>query len=124
MSLIHLTIDFNPLHHPFPWIVSVGNVASVFCTRRGKIVGWYILALAQLVFIAHSVTTPTDTGFLLGNLGMLLAAMDSIRIWRRRADGRVPAHLERAKLPRGGQVRHSSATVVPPASVHPAASER
>lgn len=95
MHLFQLAIDFNPLHHPFPWIVSVGNVVSVLCTRRGKIIGWYVLALAQLVFIVHTLTTPTDTGFLLGNFAMFVVALDSIRLWRQRTDGRVPAHLER-----------------------------
>lgn len=96
MSTFLAQLDFNPLHHPFPWLVSVGNVTSVLLTRRGKIAGWYVLAVAQLVFIVHSLTTPTDAGFLLGNLGMLIAASDSIRVWRRRASGRVPEHLEKS----------------------------
>ena len=95
MSALLAHLDFNPLHHPFPWIVSLGNVVSVLLTRRGKIAGWYVLAAAQLVFIVHTVTTPTDTGFLLGNLSMMLVALDSIRVWRHREVARVPEHLEK-----------------------------
>lgn len=95
MSTFLAQLDFNPLHHPFPWIVSVGNVVSVLLTRRGKIAGWYVLAAAQLVFIVHTLTTPTDTGFLLGNLSMMVVALDSIRVWRRRESGRMPEHLEK-----------------------------
>jgi hypothetical protein len=98
--LLHLNIDFNPLHHPFPWLVSIGNVTSVLFTRRGKIAGWWILAVAQLIFIAHSVTTPTDTGFILGNLTMLVVALDSVRDWRTRKSGRLPQHLEEPIAPR------------------------
>lgn len=95
MSWLHLAIDLNPLHHPFPWIVSIGNVASVLLTRRGKIAGWWVLAIAQLVFIVHSITTPTDSGFILGNITMLAVALDSVRVWSKRYDGRVPAHLSK-----------------------------
>jgi hypothetical protein len=119
MSWIHLSIDFNPLHHPFPWLVSVGNVMSVWFTRRGKIAGWWVLAVAQLIFIVHSITTPTDSGFLLGNIAMLAVALDSVRLWTVRDGDRVPKHL-REHLPARGQVRHPSATVIPPASEHPA----
>lgn len=100
MSWIHLSIDFNPLHHPFPWIVSIGNVTSVFFTRRGRIAGWWVLAAAQLVFIVHSISTPSDTGFILGNLTMLAVALDSVRDWSTRKTGRVPAQLEEQIAPR------------------------
>jgi hypothetical protein len=119
MSWIHMAADFNPLHHPFPWIVSIGNVTSVFFTRRGKIIGWWILAVTQLIFIIHSITTPTDTGFIIGNISMLLVSLDSVRLWSHRKDGRVPDHL-REQLPAAGQVRHVSAVVVPPVSEYPA----
>lgn len=89
-----LHIDFNPLHHPFPWLVSAGNVTSVLFTRRGKITGWYVLAAAQMLFIVHSLTTPTDTGFILGNIMMMTVAIDSIRDWCNRRSGRVPEPLE------------------------------
>lgn len=100
MSWIHLSIDFNPLHHPFPWLVSIGNVTSVLFTRRGKIAGWWILAVAQLVFIVHSITTPTDTGFILGNITMLAVALDSVRLWVKRDGARVPEHLQEPVAPR------------------------
>jgi hypothetical protein len=94
MSWVHLSIDFNPLHHPFPWLVSIGNVTSVLLTRRGKIAGWWVLALAQLIFIVHSMSTATDTGFILGNLTMLAVSLDSVRVWSVRKEGRLPEHLE------------------------------
>lgn len=100
MSWIHLSIDLNPLHHPFPWIVSIGNVTSVLFTRRGKIAGWWILAVAQLVFIVHSITTATDTGFILGNITMLAVALDSVRLWSFREGKRRPDHLKDLVPPR------------------------
>jgi hypothetical protein len=100
MSWIHLSIDFNPLNHPFPWIVSIGNVTSALLIRRGKISGWWVLAVAQLVFIVHSISTPSDTGFILGNLTMLAVALDSVRVWTARKDGRVPEHLKEPVAPR------------------------
>lgn len=79
--LAQLQLDFNPAHHPIPWIVSILNVLSVLHTRRGLTIGWWYLAAAQLTFIAYTVTTPGASGFLLQNLLMLTVALDSAHMW-------------------------------------------
>src|SRR3954462_15534391 len=79
--LAQLQLDFNPFHHPIPWIVSALNVLSVLHTRRGLTIGWWYLAAAQLTFIAYTVTTPGASGFLLQNLLMLAVALDSAHMW-------------------------------------------
>lgn len=102
--LAQLQLDFNPLHHPIPWAVSILNVLSVLHTRRGLTLGWWYLAAAQLTFITYTLTTPGASGFLIQNLLMLAVALDSAHMWTirdpltprtasaRRAATFLPAH--------------------------------
>jgi hypothetical protein len=63
----------------FPWLFSLGNVASILLTTRGKVLGFVVLIPTQLGAVIYYLLTG-QPGFLLGNFAMTAAA--SMGIWR------------------------------------------
>jgi hypothetical protein len=65
-----------------PYVLSVGNLYAMWATRKGRPVGWAILAFVQALFLVYSIVTG-QYGFLPQNVAAIVLASANWRAWRR-----------------------------------------
>lgn len=63
-----------------PWVLAAGNVASAASTGRRLIVGWPLLIVTQVGFVAYAVATG-QPGFILQNVAMCAIGALNWRRW-------------------------------------------
>lgn len=63
-----------------PWVLAAGNVASAASTGRRLIVGWPLLIVTQVGFVAYALATG-QPGFVLQNVAMCTIGALNWRRW-------------------------------------------
>lgn len=77
-----------------PYLLAAGNVGSALCTGRKLTVGWPLLIVTQVGFVAYALVTG-QYGFIFQNIAMAAIGAYNWRKWKRpEADKVEPKTLE------------------------------